>query len=96
MVESRVKIMSSNIHDSSWRDKEFNEKEQIIATEIKSKKKKRWFEFETKPVWCNIIVITTLHIFSLYSIVTFPYLNHKILFLWSKYSILNQLYNLFN
>ncbi|XP_043272184.1 acyl-CoA Delta-9 desaturase-like [Venturia canescens] len=53
--------------------------------ELKKKLKntpEEWFGFQSKLLWSNIIALTLLHIGAVWTILTFPYWQHKFLTAW--------------
>lgn len=62
------------------------EKRQLDKNDDHSKvtKIKKWYEFETKLIWLNIVAISLFHAIAVYAFFTFPLRQHLMSALWSK------------
>ncbi|XP_057337667.1 acyl-CoA Delta-9 desaturase-like [Microplitis mediator] len=70
------------LHSHPENKKSIEQDETVFVKNEKGVKRKHWYEFETEVVWNNLILITFLHIMTLYYSFTYSYWEHKSLTAW--------------
>lgn len=82
--ENEVNFKNIIINNNNVKSLEISEAEKPLPIKLYESEKRWNFTFKD-VIWSNVILITIFHIVAFYAFLTFPYIQSRKTFLWSKY-----------